>query len=136
MLVSDNSDPKLSKFKNAAFFDMFWETFLRQIATPKPQRRLIAVGFLGLPVLTLGTILVQVVKGSASFTVFLAADQGVTYSFWILPMFGFLAWSCNFLAGVWLNAIVDGRSNHLTRTLWWSGIGIEVLCLATTFSYL
>ena len=115
---------------------MSLRTYLQQRSFPKPQRKLIAAGFLGLPTLILSTILVQVVRGSASFTVFLAADQGTTYSLWILPLFGFLVWSCNCLAGVRLSSHVKGRTSHLARTLWWSGIGIEVLCLAIIVSNL
>lgn len=111
-------------------------TYLRQLVSAHSRRTPVAVGFLGLPVLILGTILVQVVRGSAAFTVFWAAEQEVVYSLWLLPLFGFLAWSCNFGAGVLLHSHGEGRTDHLVRTLWWSGIGIEALCLAITVSHL
>ncbi len=111
-------------------------THLPQWSFPQPQRKLVAAGFLGLPILILGTILVQVVRGSALFTVFLVADQGTTYSLWLLPLFGFLVWSCNCLAGVRISSHVEGRTSHLARILWWSGIGMEVLCLAIIVSTL
>ncbi len=70
------------------------------------------------------------------FTVLQRAEQSVTFSLWILPLSGFLFWSGNFLVGVLLNARGTSRTHYLARTLWWSGIGVEALCLVVILSYL
>ncbi len=112
-------------------------TYLSQLATSsKSPRKLLATGFLGVPVLILGVLLVQGIQGSALITVSVAADQGATHSLWLLPLLGLLVWGCNFLTGVLLHTRVTGRPNHLVRMLWWSGIGLELLCLAIIVSYL
>lgn len=109
---------------------------LAQASNFLSRNRVVAFGFLGIPALVLSTILVRETKGATEFTVLLNGSQGSTYSLWLLPLFGVLAWVCSLMVGtVIASAAVDGR-NYLALTLWWSGIGIELLCLAVILSYL
>ena len=109
---------------------------LRQSLRRPVRSQPIALGFLGLLLLILGTLSVQITRGSATISVYLAAAQETNINLWIFPMFGLLAWCCSLLAGRMLAmADKDGRE-YLVLTLWWSGIGLEILCLGITLSYL
>lgn len=97
---------------------------------------MLAMGFLGIPVLILSTIMVQDSRGNAEFTTLLYGGERATFSIWILPLLGLFAWFLSLGVGLFLATTAVGRKDYLALTLWWSGIAIEFLCLVVILSYL
>ncbi len=115
---------------------MSLSSILRQSLRRPGRSQPFALGFIGLLILILGTLLVQITRGSATVSVYMATDQETNFNLWIFPMFGLLMWCCSLLAGGMLVMADKERRGYLVLTLWWSGIGMEILCLGIILSYL
>lgn len=110
-------------------------SYIRRALMLSRQHRAVSIGFVGLPTLVLAAILVQAAGGAGTFALRTAENQIRNQSLWTLPVLGCLVWGTSLTVGLALYGRSGERGEYLAKTLWWSGVGIEVLCLVTLLSH-